>query len=198
MKQLIVAIIILTTASGIHAASFDCKKAATLVEKSICAEKGISDLDNLLMLAYKKALHNAVSDSLKSQQRAWLASVRNKCQDTICLKRVYNEQITLLNSIGAVEKTTAESEDGVIADIWMKVRSNASKEVQDLLNQADKFNEDCRGGAGDDPKTDEACEKREDLHAKINKLDWCWGNGSENQFGYQMYWQHCNVIIKLE
>ena len=105
MKQSIIAIVLLAFASGSHAASFDCKKAATPVEKSICAEGQISDLDSLLMLSYKKALANAADPkSLKSEQRAWLTYVRNKCQDNICLKRVYNERLSVLNSIKAEEQ----------------------------------------------------------------------------------------------
>ena len=115
MKKSIIVILLLAFASGNHAASFDCAKAATQVEKSICAESRISDLDNLLMLSYKKALANAAdSKSLKSEQRAWLTKVRNKCQDSICLKRVYNERLSALNSIKAVEKIAKVSCDDVI------------------------------------------------------------------------------------
>ena len=117
MLQSIIAIVLLGFASGNHAASFDCAKAATQVEKSICAESQISDLDNLLMLSYKKALANAAdSKSLKPEQRAWLANVRNKCQDSSCLRNAYEERIKQLNTYTTQKN---EPKDIVMGDCHM-------------------------------------------------------------------------------
>ncbi len=192
MKRLIIAMLLLTIAAYVHAASFDCTKAAKPVEKLICSEDEVSRLDEQMVLSYKEALAKS-SDSkiLRSEQRLWLANVRNKCRESTCLKCVYGERISVLNGIGPAEKKNAQSEEERLADMWKKKRSSASKEVRDLLNECDRLNEACRGGSGDDPKTWEACDKRGILYSKITRLGWCWGNGSKDQAGYQMYWQHC-------
>jgi uncharacterized protein len=55
MKHLVFFVIFLTLAIGVEAASFDCGKASTPVEKSICANTKLSELDSQLMQSYKKA-----------------------------------------------------------------------------------------------------------------------------------------------
>lgn len=100
MKISFLAIVILIFASASHAASFDCAKASTFVEKAICSETQLSELDDLLMRKYKQALATATdANALKTQQRAWLFGVRNKCQDSACIMRVYSERLIALNSI---------------------------------------------------------------------------------------------------
>ena len=99
MKIVTPTLAVLAFVSTCQAASFDCAKAFRLVEKTICAEPQLSDLDILLMQAYKKAMTNAKDKgSLKSDQKDWLANVRNKCQDSICLTRVYKDRISALSN----------------------------------------------------------------------------------------------------
>lgn len=59
-----------------HAAGFDCAKAATGVEKGICATPKVSAADGQLGEAFKAALaaHPELADALKLDQRHWLAS----------------------------------------------------------------------------------------------------------------------------
>lgn len=112
MKTLITTITVLAFASTSHAASFDCSKAFSLVEKTICSESQLSELDNLLMKSYKKAMTNSIDKGLlKSDQKNWLANVRNKCQDSICLSRVYKDRISTLNNSVAVSDIA--SKEGV-------------------------------------------------------------------------------------
>ncbi len=100
MKTLFPVLTIFILASASHAASFDCTKASTLVEKAICSDDKLSDLDDSLMQAYKRALASTTDIyALKSQQRAWLAGVRNKCQDSACIEHVYSERLIELNGI---------------------------------------------------------------------------------------------------
>ena len=94
MKKLIIIAAILAYSSPVFAASFDCAKASSLVENAICSDSQLSDLDELLNRSYKQALANALNvNALKSEQRAWLKNLRNKCQDSLCLRRVYKERI---------------------------------------------------------------------------------------------------------
>ena len=79
------------------AASFDCAKAMTLVEKAICGDPQLSARDDALMEAYKHVLVEATdANRLKAEQRAWLKNVRNQCQDVGCLIRAYDRRIAEL------------------------------------------------------------------------------------------------------
>ena len=79
------------------AASFDCTKATTLVEKTICADAQLSARDDALMEAYKQALvETKDANRVKAVQRAWLKNVRNKCQDVTSLFSAYDKRIAEL------------------------------------------------------------------------------------------------------
>jgi len=89
-------------------ASFDCAKASTRIEKMICADGETSDLDGQLARAYRTALSNAESaESVKAEQRAWLASQRNKCHDLPCLKQAYRKRLEALAAPAAAKPTPA-------------------------------------------------------------------------------------------
>jgi len=81
----------------VQAASFDCKKAATALEKTICADAELSKLDSRLADDYAVAL-NVMKDpgKLKVEQRDWLKK-RDRCipQGSRCesLSDVYRERI---------------------------------------------------------------------------------------------------------
>ncbi len=85
------------------AASFDCGKAASPVEKMVCSDAQLSELDSLLAKAYKKVLADSPKTvgALKARQRTWLSEKRDKCQDADCLKKVYNDRLAELNSAGS-------------------------------------------------------------------------------------------------
>lgn len=93
-----VVIALFLSAPPLDAASFDCTKTATQVEKLICADKEISDLDDRLAAAYKQALDMASNkEGLKQLQIEWLKS-RDTCKDQPCLKARYEARITQLAS----------------------------------------------------------------------------------------------------
>jgi uncharacterized protein len=90
-------VVFLLLAVESHAVSFDCAKAATLVEKTICSEKRLSELDDLLMQSYRQAVANVANkDAIKAEQRAWLKN-RNLCLDPECLRKSYEERIKQLD-----------------------------------------------------------------------------------------------------
>lgn len=76
------------------AASFDCKKASTAVEKGICSDTKASGLDEQLADTYRQLLRNSPDSGLeatRNEQRAWL-KVRDACaqpaaQLASCLQR---------------------------------------------------------------------------------------------------------------
>lgn len=84
--------------TGAQAASFDCAKAGTLVEKAICSDAALSDLDSQLGRAYKATLANSTApEPLKAEQKSWLAK-RNQCKDTACLVSAYQSRLSALGA----------------------------------------------------------------------------------------------------
>lgn len=83
--------------SGIvKAASFDCEKAASKVEKLICSNEKLSSLDDQLNSTYKKSLeNNAISDEIKQSQKKWMKA-RNGCSDTACVQLSYEKRLNEL------------------------------------------------------------------------------------------------------
>ena len=69
--------------SGAFGASFDCGRAKTLVEKSICANPTLSQLDDSMASTYKNALTRG--GGVRADQRVWLRE-RDKCKDEICIQ----------------------------------------------------------------------------------------------------------------
>jgi uncharacterized protein len=95
-----------------YGASFDCKKAQTKVEKIICTETGISELDDELALAYKNALKDDKrSRSIRQEQKQWLKQ-RNGCADAVCVKNSYAERLLILmQSANNDESKNADDSD---------------------------------------------------------------------------------------
>jgi uncharacterized protein len=83
------------------AASFDCAKAATSVEKAICASPEVSDLDEYLGRYFHAARAEVGSAGacLVRNQRDWLRGTRNKCADAACLKPVYLARLAELDAL---------------------------------------------------------------------------------------------------
>ena len=62
-----------------HAASFDCARARTGVEKAICADPKLSEYDERIAAAYKRGLgewNGAIRAYVRNDQRQWLAEIR--------------------------------------------------------------------------------------------------------------------------
>ena len=93
----LLALTIMVTPAVVTGASFNCSNAATSVEKTICASKVLSNLDEQIAEAYSSAIHVSDNpDSLKRQQQAWLRNIRNQRQDESCLKGVYENRLAQL------------------------------------------------------------------------------------------------------
>ncbi|MCA8299569.1 lysozyme inhibitor LprI family protein [Burkholderia sp. AU30198] len=81
-----------------YAAGFDCAKAASPTEKTICADAPLSKLDGELAAAWKKALaKGGDTAALKAAQLKWLKQ-RDQCGgDEQCLGDRYRERLASLN-----------------------------------------------------------------------------------------------------
>ena len=100
MKILIFTTAFLLFAANANSASFDCARASTLVEQAICSDAKLSELDESMAHAYKKAIASSYNASaLKSEQRTWLTGVRNKCSDVTCLTRTYLDRQKELSAL---------------------------------------------------------------------------------------------------
>lgn len=107
MKKIIGILMLCLLSCNLHSQpSFDCNKAISNVEITICNSKKLSDLDKYLAQIYKEARHAAGENSLKNlleTQRMWLR-LRNQCRDEVCLIKAYEfriDSICLLESTGA-------------------------------------------------------------------------------------------------
>ena len=115
MKNLLMLLLLCQLVTA-PAASFDCAKATTLVEKAICADSELSARDVALMAAYKHALVEASdANRLKAEQRAWLKNVRNKCLDVTCLFTAYDQRIAALGGkSGSTAKVSRPADPNIV------------------------------------------------------------------------------------
>lgn len=76
--------------------SFDCGRATTLVENTICGDGELASLDDLLARSYSRMMASDIGDgaraALKADQRAWLGR-RNQCSSKPCLVDIYQSRI---------------------------------------------------------------------------------------------------------
>jgi len=98
-KAAILCLLSLMFVQSACAASFDCEKATTKVEKMICADPELSKLDEDLSVVYSKALKESSDPTiLKLQQRGWLKE-RNQCNDLSCLGGSYKSRLVELSQV---------------------------------------------------------------------------------------------------
>lgn len=87
-------------AQGAVAAAFDCARAATGVERAVCASAALSALDERLAQAYDAALALAADPAaVRSRQQRWLRGVRDRCADEPCLRRAYEGRLAELAAV---------------------------------------------------------------------------------------------------
>jgi uncharacterized protein len=95
-----------------YKSSFDCSKASTEVEKQICANKTLSQLDGLLASTYKNRQSPNFGLDLKrfrQDQLSWLKD-RNKCQDANCIQKKYHERLLDICDIPTIKGVKFEED----------------------------------------------------------------------------------------
>ena len=95
------ALLLLLLPGAATAASFDCKKAATRVEKAICADAEVSRLDEHMGRFYSAARARLAENGscLVTDQQLWLRGNRNTCADSACLKKAYLARLAALAAL---------------------------------------------------------------------------------------------------
>lgn len=113
----------ITNLKGPVKPSFDCSKASSTVEKSICSDPYLAIADHEMASIYK-ALYSRLSydkqQQLKNEQLTWLKK-RNACgkdQDiAACIRKLYRDRIEILKNLNnATESKVPVTHVGVITE----------------------------------------------------------------------------------
>ena len=117
MKYLVLGLLLFAFTCGAQAASFDCKKAQSKIEKAICDNPKISKLDEELAGNYQAAKSKLSADAQKilvTGQRSWVKFLSASCFTDFqakpaskegaaqCLDTEYKDRVTDLKSTGSV------------------------------------------------------------------------------------------------
>lgn len=90
------------------AASFDCARAETNVEKMVCRDPGLSKLDEVLGDRYRWILSRTKdAEALRAEQHAWLQNIRDICYADSCLDSAYRTRIAEITERGCARAGTA-------------------------------------------------------------------------------------------
>lgn len=101
MRTTVAAMLLLGLADAASAQSFDCQKARTAVEKMVCADAGLSELDEHLGRYYgaARAQLGGAASCLQTDQSRWLTTVRDVCRTAACLKAAYLDRLGELDAL---------------------------------------------------------------------------------------------------
>lgn len=126
-----------------NAASFDCSKASSKIEKEICSADELSRLDEKLSVVYGRAVEgDKTSAKVRIEQRQWIAN-RDRCADFVCIKSAYEKRI------GELEKIVGHFNDLPNSAFIMKLcgqLANPTKrtEILEWITGVDDVNNDGR------------------------------------------------------
>ncbi|MDR0762218.1 MAG: lysozyme inhibitor LprI family protein [Campylobacteraceae bacterium] len=140
MKKVLLILTLVT--SSLFSASFDCKKAKTDIEKLICSDKELSQLDDELNEAYKKALARSNNkEALKKSQIEWLNRIDKDCKKDYypyCIKIEYIRKIFYLQPDGF---NIIYSEDNKTCNWFANLLNNDLKQYNEInLSRHKEFN----------------------------------------------------------
>ena len=93
-----------------QAASFDCARARSPMEKLICSDNNLSSMDEQLNAAFKDAVARSDAKPLMTTwQRGWLKSYDlTQCKDAKCLGIEFGKRIALLKSVAPSSDPAAQ------------------------------------------------------------------------------------------
>ncbi len=119
--SLVAVIIFVFSYSHLEAASFDCAKARTTLEKTICNDSALNDADARLGKVYsqlRKSLSKSQAKKLKREQRAWLKQRTRVCSsgNSGCLLSLYESRIADLSSGSSSESSRSGDKSNACYD----------------------------------------------------------------------------------
>lgn len=113
-----------------YSASFDCNKASSTIEKTICTDKTLGNLDDSLQQTYKKALENSQNaNALKTSQLEWLKNVRNCCTDNNCLNHAYISRLAELDKQAVTTQPSLKAGEYLTEGGWGYLKISADKKA---------------------------------------------------------------------
>lgn len=98
MKKIAIAAVLLSisTIASADGPAFNCAKASSKVEKTICADPTLSSADEVNADMYKEVLQTTDNaNRIKQEQRQWLKA-RNACQTADCIAKAYDTRYNQL------------------------------------------------------------------------------------------------------
>ena len=144
MKRACLLPLALAAASSAGAASFDCAKAQSAVEKRICATPRLSALDDELAATYAEARRLAADPAaLKAAQQAWIKDERDKEDDAGQIEAAYLARIEEIRLDPALKKTLF-ARQAAPAPV-----PGRYSETEPLCLLAEGEGHECREGQGD-------------------------------------------------
>lgn len=116
LLTLILATLFCTNSS--YAAGFDCSKAKSTTEKTICSTTSLSDLDEILVLSFNKAVASSADvKALKTAQQAWLKNRETCLSDVDCITQAYTLRINeLVNLVAKNQKSVTATRSNPSAE----------------------------------------------------------------------------------
>jgi len=91
VKLILISLLLLPGVS--YGASFDCKLAKRDIEKMICANQSLSQMDEVISTLYFKALKQDGNNNLKKEQRNWLKKRNIACQTLYYCEKSFAQRI---------------------------------------------------------------------------------------------------------
>jgi uncharacterized protein len=144
MQRLVwLAAMVLVPLAG-QGASFDCTKATSDDEKTICGDAALSTLDEQLARAYKQALQKGPRTKVQADQKAWLKERGGCGADSYCLTNLYNRRIAQLQGVHwsladwqRASGTWSEAESTETSNQRLVIKSVTAKDFEFDLNSID-------------------------------------------------------------
>ena len=102
MKSILFCLLAIFYTLNVNAASFDCTKAATEVEKTICGDSWLEKLDKDMSFYYTMLidlLHIDDSKKLLEEQKKWIVERSRRCEhqsNQSCLVETYRQRVHVL------------------------------------------------------------------------------------------------------
>ena len=90
--------------------AINCAKAESAVEKSICSDVGLQQLDDVLGRDYQNAVKESGRDPARKAQQSWLQQ-RDLCTTDQCLREAYMARIKELSGAGSLTVLRQASPD---------------------------------------------------------------------------------------
>jgi uncharacterized protein len=95
----VLSILLTSVRQPVQAASFDCAKAETADEKTVCADRALNDLDFEMSVLYtqlKPLLGMGARGDMEDAQVAWLKRREGCGSDRTCLSKAYEDRLLQL------------------------------------------------------------------------------------------------------